>query len=143
MVFEDEKALLRFDMSEFSEGFQSSKLIGAPAGYVGYKEGAKLTDQVKRRPYSVVLFDEIEKAHHDIFNLFLQILEDGHITDATGKMVNFKNTIVIMTSNVGLQSLNASASLGFETKNDNEAKQAQSDFEKTEDIISAIGRVSL
>ncbi|MBI3120607.1 MAG: ATP-dependent Clp protease ATP-binding subunit, partial [Candidatus Kerfeldbacteria bacterium] len=94
-VFKDEKALIRIDMSEFSESFQASKLLGAPAGYVGYKEGGKLTETVRRRPYSVVLFDEIEKAHPDIFNLLLQILDEGHLTDATGKNINFKNTIVV------------------------------------------------
>lgn len=100
-VFQDPNALVRLDMSEFSEGFTVSKLIGAPAGYVGYKESAKLTDAIKRKPYSVVLFDELEKAHNDILNLLLQILDEGHITDAAGKKINFKNTIVIMTSNVG------------------------------------------
>lgn len=94
---------IRLDMSEYAEGFTMSKLIGAPAGYVGYKEGANLTDRVKQRPYSVVLFDEIEKAHRDVQNLLLQILEEGELTDATGRRVNFKNTIVILTSNVGLE----------------------------------------
>ncbi|MBI4090387.1 MAG: ATP-dependent Clp protease ATP-binding subunit, partial [Candidatus Kerfeldbacteria bacterium] len=95
-VFGDENALIRIDMSEFGESFNVSKLIGAPAGYVGYREGNKFTDQVKHRPYSVVLFDEIEKAHPDVFNILLQVLEDGHLTDATGKRVNFKNTIIVM-----------------------------------------------
>lgn len=124
-VFEDEHALIRIDMSEFAEGFNVSKLIGAPAGYVGYKEGSKLTEPVRRKPYSVVLFDEMEKAHPEVFNLLLQILEDGHLTDATGRKVNFKNTIVIMTSNIGLQNLNQSAVIGFEaqTKEDKEAAQ--------------------
>lgn len=112
-VYKDPKALIRIDMSEFSESFQASKLIGAPAGYVGYKEGGKLTESVKHRPYSVVLFDEVEKAHPEIFNLLLQILDDGHITDATGKQINFKNTIVIMTSNIGLEQLQESAKMGF------------------------------
>lgn len=113
VVFQDEKALIRFDMSEFAESFQASKLIGAPAGYVGYKEGGKLTESVKRRPYSVVLFDEIEKAHPDIFNLFLQILDDGHLTDATGREVNFKNTIIILTSNIGSTHWKEGHALGF------------------------------
>ncbi len=112
-VFGDEKALLRFDMSEFSESFHASKLIGAPAGYVGYKEGAKLTEGVKRRPHTVVLFDEIEKAHPDLFNLLLQILDEGHLTDAVGKRVNFKNAVVIMTSNVGLAEMSRQAAIGF------------------------------
>ncbi|MEK7637077.1 MAG: ATP-dependent Clp protease ATP-binding subunit [Patescibacteria group bacterium] len=113
-VFEDASALIRIDMSEFQESFNISKLIGAPAGYVGYKEGAKLTDAVKRKPYAVVLFDEIEKAHPDVFNLLLQVLDEGHLTDAVGKRVNFKNTIVIMTSNIGLQGFNQAQSIGFE-----------------------------
>lgn len=114
-IFDDAHALLRFDMSEFGESFNISKLIGAPAGYVGYKEGAKLTDQVRRKPYCVILFDEIEKAHPDVFNLFLQILDEGHLTDATGRKVNFKNTIIIMTSNIGLDQFNTHSSMGFGT----------------------------
>ncbi|MBI4435515.1 ATP-dependent Clp protease ATP-binding subunit [Candidatus Uhrbacteria bacterium] len=103
ILFHTKHHFIRLDMSEYAEGFTMSKLIGAPAGYVGYKEGANLTDRVKQRPYSVVLFDEIEKAHRDVQNLLLQILEEGELTDATGKRVNFKNTIVVMTSNVGLE----------------------------------------
>ena len=102
-LFHTKHHFIRLDMSEFSEGFTMSKLLGAPAGYVGYKEGSNLTDRVKQRPYSVVLFDEIEKAHKDVQNLLLQILEEGELTDATGRKVNFKNTIIIMTSNVGLE----------------------------------------
>ena len=102
-VFHGAKHLIRLDMSEYSEGFTMSKLIGAPAGYVGYKEHANLTDRVRQKPYAVVLFDEIEKAHRDVQNLLLQILEEGELSDATGKMVNFKNTIIILTSNVGLE----------------------------------------
>ena len=103
ILFHTKHHLIRLDMSEYAEGFTMSKLIGAPAGYVGYKEGANLTDRVKQRPYSVVLFDEIEKAHRDVQNLLLQILEEGELTDATGRRVNFKNTIVVLTSNVGLE----------------------------------------
>jgi ATP-dependent Clp protease ATP-binding subunit ClpC len=113
ILFGDEKALIRLDMSEYSEKFNISKLIGAPAGYVGYKESVYLVDQVKKHPYSIVLFDEIEKAHPDIFNLLLQILEDGHITDATGRKINFKNTIIIMTSNIGLKEFSQQARIGF------------------------------
>jgi len=112
-LFSDKDALVRIDMSEFKESFNVSKLIGAPAGYVGYKEGNILTDAVRRKPYSVVLFDEIEKAHPEVFNLLLQILEDGQLTDATGKKVNFKNTIIIMTSNVGLKDFVAQKNIGF------------------------------
>lgn len=110
--------LIRIDMSEFSESFNISKLIGAPAGYVGYKESSKLTDEVRKKPYSVVLFDEIEKAHSDIFNLLLQVLEDGHLTDATGKRIHFKNSIIIMTSNIASEKLNNTAAIGFETSDD-------------------------
>lgn len=124
-VFEDESALIRIDMSEFQESFNISKLIGAPAGYVGYKEGTKLTDAVKRKPYAVVLFDEIEKAHPDVFNLLLQVLDEGHLTDAVGKMINFKNTIIIMTSNVGLQSFNQAQSMGFEASGKDRQKLEQ------------------
>lgn len=132
-LFGDENALIRFDMSEFSESFQTSKLIGAPAGYVGYKEGGKLTESVKRRPYSVVLFDEVEKAHPDIFNLLLQILDEGHLTDAVGKKVNFKNTIIILTSNIGLRELNRQAAIGFEQKDGDKA--AERDFEHLKEKV--------
>ena len=102
-LFDDERAMLRIDMSEYMEKFAVSRLVGAPPGYVGYEEGGQLTEAVRRRPYSVVLFDEIEKAHPDVFNILLQILDDGHITDSQGRVVNFKNTIIIMTSNIGSQ----------------------------------------
>ena len=100
-LFDDERAMVRIDMSEYMEKFSVSRLIGAPPGYVGYEEGGQLTEAVRRRPYSVVLFDEIEKAHADVFNILLQILEDGRVTDSQGRTVNFKNTIIIMTSNLG------------------------------------------
>ncbi|PIT90460.1 MAG: ATP-dependent Clp protease ATP-binding subunit ClpC, partial [Candidatus Komeilibacteria bacterium CG10_big_fil_rev_8_21_14_0_10_41_13] len=135
-VFEDEDALIRIDMSEFSEAFNISKLIGAPAGYVGYKEQGKLTDAVKRRPYSVILFDEIEKAHPDVFNLLLPILEDGFVTDAVGKKINFKNTIIIMTSNIGLDAFNKQAVLGFETKDKSEQQRMMEKYELLEEKIT-------
>ena len=100
-LFDDERAMVRIDMSEYMEKFSVSRLIGAPPGYVGYDEGGQLTEAVRRRPYSVVLFDEIEKAHPDVFNILLQILEDGIVTDSQGRTVSFKNTIIIMTSNIG------------------------------------------
>jgi ATP-dependent Clp protease ATP-binding subunit ClpA len=105
-------SLIKIDMSEYTEKFNISKLIGAPAGYVGYKESGQLTDAVVRNPNSIILFDEIEKAHPDIFNLLLQILDDGSLTDASGKKINFKNTIIVMTSNIGTDKLNKT--LGFE-----------------------------
>ena len=100
-LFNDEKSLTRIDMSEYMEKFSVSRLIGAPPGYVGYDEGGQLTEAVRRRPYSVVLFDEIEKAHPDVFNVLLQVLDDGRLTDGQGRLVDFKNTIIIMTSNLG------------------------------------------
>jgi ATP-dependent Clp protease ATP-binding subunit ClpB len=102
-LFDDERAMVRIDMSEFMEKHSVARLIGAPPGYVGYEEGGYLTEAVRRRPYSVILFDEIEKAHQDVFNIFLQILDDGRLTDGQGRTVNFTNTVLIMTSNVGSQ----------------------------------------
>merc|ERR1711998_407574 len=93
--------MIRFDMSEFMERHTVSKLIGSPPGYVGYKEGGQLTGAVRRKPYTVILFDEVEKAHPDVFNLLLQVLEDGRLTDAQGRLVDFKNTLLILTSNIG------------------------------------------
>lgn len=100
-LFDDETLMTRIDMSEYQEKFSVSRLIGAPPGYVGYDEGGQLTEAVRRKPYSVVLFDEIEKAHPDVFNILLQVLDDGRLTDNKGRVVNFKNTIIIMTSNLG------------------------------------------
>jgi len=114
-VFEDEKALIRLDMSEYAESFSASKLVGSPPGYIGYRETARLTDAVKARPYSVVLFDELEKAHADVHHLLLQILDEGTLTDATGTAVNFRNTVIIMTSNAGRE-LFERGSLGFTGK---------------------------
>jgi ATP-dependent Clp protease ATP-binding subunit ClpB len=102
-LFDDEQAMVRIDMSEYMEKHAVSRLIGAPPGYVGYEEGGQLTEAVRRRPYSVVLFDEVEKAHPEVFNLFLQILDDGRLTDSQGRMVDFRNSVIIMTSNVGSQ----------------------------------------
>eukprot|EP00494_Astrolonche_serrata_P001877 UN01883 len=102
-MFNTEDAVVRIDMSEYMEKHSVSRLIGAPPGYVGYEEGGQLTEAVRRRPYSVVLFDEIEKAHSDVFNVFLQILDDGRVTDSQGRKVSFTNSIIIMTSNVGSQ----------------------------------------
>jgi len=114
-LFDDENALVRIDMSEYMEKFAVSRLVGAPPGYVGYEEGGQLTEAVRRRPYQVVLFDEIEKAHPDVFNVLLQVLDDGRLTDAQGRTVDFKNTVVIMTSNVGSTALVEAADAGDET----------------------------
>ncbi|MEZ4210620.1 MAG: ATP-dependent Clp protease ATP-binding subunit [Patescibacteria group bacterium] len=121
-VFKDKDALIKIDMSEFMERHNLSRLIGAPPGYVGYEEAGKLTEAVRRKPYSVVLMDEIEKAHPEVTNILLQMLEDGFLTDAKGRKVSFKNTIVILTSNVGTDALNQQAVMGFKTGTDNRAK---------------------
>jgi ATP-dependent Clp protease ATP-binding subunit ClpC len=113
-LFGSDHALIRFDMSEYMEKHSVSKLIGSPPGYVGHEEGGQLTEKVKRNPYSVVLLDEIEKAHPDLFNILLQVFEDGHLTDGLGNRVNFKNTIIIMTSNIGARFIQKKASLGFQ-----------------------------
>ena len=117
-VFGSEEALIKIDMSEFGEKHNTSRLLGAPAGYVGYEDGGKLTDKVRRQPYSVVLFDEIEKAHPDVFNLLLQLLEDGMMTDAKGREVSFRNTIIILTSNLGADKMTKASELGFHSSRD-------------------------
>ncbi|MDR1440637.1 MAG: ATP-dependent Clp protease ATP-binding subunit [Clostridiales bacterium] len=120
-MFGDEDALVRFDMSEYMEKFNVSRLVGSPPGYVGYDEGGQLTEKVRRKPYSVVLFDEIEKAHPDVFNILLQILEDGRLTDAHGKLVDFRNAVIIMTSNAGARTITERKKLGFVSPSDNDA----------------------
>ncbi|KMQ50789.1 ATP-dependent chaperone protein ClpB [Chitinispirillum alkaliphilum] len=114
-LFDDERAMIRIDMSEYMEKFAVSRLVGAPPGYVGYEEGGQLTEAVRRRPYSVILFDEIEKAHPDVFNILLQILDDGRVTDSQGRVVSFKNTIIIMTSNIGSQAITENTGAEYET----------------------------
>ncbi len=120
-MFGDEDLLVRLDMSEYMERFAVSRLIGAPPGYVGYDEGGQLTESVRRKPYSVLLLDEIEKAHPDVFNILLQVLEDGRLTDSKGRVVDFRNTVIIMTSNVGVQALRREGALGFHTADDQQA----------------------
>jgi ATP-dependent Clp protease ATP-binding subunit ClpC len=112
-MFGDSKSLIQLDMSEYMEKFNVSRLVGSPPGYVGYEEGGQLTEQVRRKPYSVVLFDEIEKAHPDVWNMLLQILEEGKLTDNVGRVVNFRNTIILMTSNVGSDTIKKQSTLGF------------------------------
>ena len=131
-VFGNEDAVIRVDMSEYQEKHSMSRLIGSPPGYVGYSEGGQLTEKIRLNPYSLVLFDEIEKAHGDVFNLMLQILDDGYVTDASGRKVNFKNTLIIMTSNIGIkQAMDFGSGIGFSTK----AKK-QKENEHTRSIIS-------
>ena len=128
-IFNREDALIKIDMSEFMERHNVSRLIGTTAGYVGYEEGGQLTESVRRKPYSVVLFDEVEKAHPEFFNLLLQILEDGTLTDGQGKQVDFKNTIIVMTSNIGAEKLTKQAAkIGF--KLEDEAKREETEYEE-------------
>jgi ATP-dependent Clp protease ATP-binding subunit ClpB len=123
-LFDDEKALIRLDMSEYMERHTVSKIIGSPPGYVGYEEAGQLTEKVRRRPYSVILLDEIEKAHPEVFNILLQIFEDGRLTDSKGRMVSFKNTIIIMTSNLGSDYINKMSSIGFSSREDLEQRES-------------------
>ena len=117
-MFDTEDALVRIDMSEYMEKFSVTRLIGAPPGYVGYEEGGQLTEKVRRRPYSIVLLDEIEKAHPDVFNMLLQVLDDGQLTDSLGRKIDFKNTVIIMTSNIGARQLkDFGQGVGFNTQN--------------------------
>jgi ATP-dependent Clp protease ATP-binding subunit ClpC len=133
-LFNSEDALIRVDMSEYQEKFTSSRLFGAPPGYVGYEEGGQLTEKVRRRPYSVVLFDEIEKAHPDVFNVLLQVLDDGVLTDSLGRKVDFKNTVIIMTSNIGTKMIQKGVSLGFQSTEGEQARR------KKEEVIGELRR---
>ena len=126
-LFGNEEALITIDMSEYMEKFAVSRLAGAPPGYVGYNEGGQLTEQVRRRPYSVVLFDEIEKAHPDVFNTLLQVLEDGHMTDSTGRKVDFRNTVIVMTSNVGARRITKNITLGFQKASEDDQYEKMKD----------------
>ncbi len=132
-LFGSEEALIKLDMSEFMERHNVSRLVGSPPGYVGYEEGGQLTEAVRRRPYSVVLFDEIEKAHPEAFNMLLQILEDGNLTDAKGRRVDFRNTLILMTSNVGAELLNRQAALGFRKKSEDE--EFKSEYEAMKEKV--------
>ncbi|MGH7252535.1 MAG: ATP-dependent Clp protease ATP-binding subunit, partial [Nitrospiraceae bacterium] len=134
-LFNTEDALIRIDMSEYQEKFTSSRLFGAPPGYVGYEEGGQLTEKVRRRPYSVVLFDEIEKAHPDIFNVLLQVLDDGVLTDSLGRKVDFKNSVVIMTSNLGTKLIQKGVSLGF-----HRTEQSDHDQRMKEEVLGELRR---
>jgi ATP-dependent Clp protease ATP-binding subunit ClpC len=134
-LFDSEDALVRIDMSEYMEKFAISRLIGAPPGYIGYEEGGQLTEKIRRKPYAVVLLDEIEKAHPDVFNMLLQILDDGHITDSLGRRIDFRNTIIIMTSNIGSRQLkDFGAGVGFGTA----SKTAQADANAKSVIENAL-----
>ncbi|MBM2820847.1 MAG: ATPase domain protein, partial [Candidatus Berkelbacteria bacterium] len=133
-LFGSRDAIVKIDMSEFMERHNISRLVGAPPGYVGYDDAGRLTEEVRRRPYSIVLFDEIEKAHPEIFNMLLQIFEDGQLTDAKGKKVNFQNTIIILTSNIGVSEFNAQAAIGFQARG-GAAKKAEDQYDKMKDNL--------
>ncbi|HYL40283.1 MAG TPA: AAA family ATPase, partial [Candidatus Binatus sp.] len=136
-MFGSEDSLIKIDMSEFMERHNVSRLVGAPPGYVGFDEGGQLTEAVRRKSYAVVLLDEVEKAHPEVFNILLQILEDGQLTDAKGRRVDFRNTIIIMTSNLGAKQLQTGASLGFRAVADSEEAKAQSSYEFMKDKVQA------
>ena len=137
-LFGNEDAMIRVDMSEFMEGHSVSKLIGSPPGYVGYDEGGGLTEKIRRKPYSVILFDEIEKAHPDVMNILLQILEDGRLTDATGRTVDFKNSVIIMTSNVGARLIAENKTLGFGVPNDKDAEDNKKHEETKKNVMAEL-----
>ncbi len=130
VLFGDENAMIRLDMSEYMEAHSVSKLIGSPPGYVGFEEGGQLTEKIRRKPYAVILFDEIEKAHPDVMNMLLQILEDGRLTDSTGRTVNFKNTVIIMTSNLGARLITDKKTLGF-ANNEDKKEDGNKEYEET------------
>ncbi|MGO1712825.1 MAG: AAA family ATPase, partial [Senegalia sp. (in: firmicutes)] len=130
-LFGEEDAMIRIDMSEYMEKHSVSRLVGSPPGYVGYDEGGQLTEKVRRKPYSVILFDEIEKAHPDVFNILLQLLDDGRLTDSKGRTVDFKNTVVIMTSNVGASTIKKQKTLGFAAPQNEE----KAEYEKMRDNV--------
>ncbi|SFP22181.1 ATP-dependent Clp protease ATP-binding subunit ClpC [Oscillibacter sp. PC13] len=137
-MFGDENAMIRIDMSEYMERHTVSRLIGSPPGYVGHDEGGQLTEKVRRKPYSVVLFDEIEKAHEDVWNVLLQLLDDGRITDSQGRTVDFKNTVIVMTSNIGAKALTvASSKLGFSAEEERNAPDAEKTFERAKETVMA------
>jgi ATP-dependent Clp protease ATP-binding subunit ClpC len=133
-MFGNEDALVRIDMSEFMEKFAVSRLVGAPPGYVGFEEGGQLTEAVRRKSYCCILLDEIEKAHPDVFNILLQIFDDGHLTDAKGRRVDFRNSIIIMTSNIGAELIRKGHGIGFATRSD-EAKMQQQSYDTMKDKL--------
>src|SRR5204862_106332 len=142
-LFGDEDMLIQLDMSEYMEKHTVSRLIGSPPGYVGYEEGGQLTEAVRRKPFSVVLFDEIEKAHPDVFNTLLQILEDGHLTDSQGHKVDFKNTIIIMTSNLGTRDIQKGPGVGFATAGNDEVTYDKMKERVTEELKKSFRPESL
>jgi ATP-dependent Clp protease ATP-binding subunit ClpC len=137
-LFDDETAMVRLDMSEYQERHTVSRLIGAPPGYVGFEEGGQLTEAVRRRPYRVILLDEIEKAHPDVFNALLQVMDDGRLTDGQGRTVDFKNTVIIMTSNTGVEYIKKEGPIGFAAPKDATKAQRQSYENMKEQVMTAV-----
>jgi ATP-dependent Clp protease ATP-binding subunit ClpC len=133
-LFGDEDALIQLDMSEFHDRYTVSRLVGAPPGYVGYDEGGQLTEKVRRKPFSVVLFDEVEKAHPDVFNTLLQVLEDGRLTDGQGRIVDFKNTVLILTTNLGTRDVSKAVTLGFQSGNDEASNYERMKIKVTDEL---------
>jgi ATP-dependent Clp protease ATP-binding subunit ClpC len=133
-MFDDPESIIQIDMSEYMEKFNASRLVGSPPGYVGHEEGGQLTERVRRRPYSVVLFDEVEKAHPDVMHMLLQILEEGRLTDSLGRAVDFRNTIVIMTSNLGAQEVKKEGALGFAPSSES------ADYERFKELMISAAR---
>jgi ATP-dependent Clp protease ATP-binding subunit ClpC len=140
-MFGSEDALIQLDMSEFMERHTVSRLVGAPPGYVGYEEAGQLTEALRRRPYSIVVFDEIEKAHPEAHNMLLQIMEEGHLSDAKGRKVDFRNAIVVMTSNVGADMIKRQSSLGFALKHDEETEERMAYDEMRKKLMDSLTRV--
>jgi ATP-dependent Clp protease ATP-binding subunit ClpC len=140
-MFGSEDALIQLDMSEFMERHSVSRLVGAPPGYVGYEDAGQLTEALRRRPYSIVVFDEIEKAHPEAHNMLLQIMEEGHLSDARGRKVDFRNAIIIMTSNVGAEMIKRQTSLGFNLKRDEQVEERMAYDEMRKKLMEALRRV--
>jgi len=139
-LFGSEDALIQLDMSEFMERHSVARLVGAPPGYVGYEDAGQLTEAVRRRPYSIIVFDEIEKAHPEAFNMLLQVMEEGQLTDARGRTVNFQNCIIVMTSNIGADTIKRGATLGFDLKRDENVTEAESYADMRKNVIEQLRR---
>jgi ATP-dependent Clp protease ATP-binding subunit ClpC len=140
-MFGSEEALIQLDMSEFMERHTASRLVGAPPGYIGYEEAGQLTEALRRRPYSIVVFDEVEKAHPEVHNMLLQIMEEGHLTDAKGRTVDFRNAIVVMTTNVGAEEIKKQTSLGFQLKRDEKSEERTSYEEMRKKLTESLKKV--
>jgi ATP-dependent Clp protease ATP-binding subunit ClpC len=140
-MFGSEEALIQLDMSEFMERHTASRLVGAPPGYIGYEDAGQLTEALRRRPYSIVVFDEVEKAHPEVHNMLLQIMEEGHLSDAKGRMVDFRNAIIVMTTNVGAEEIRKQTSLGFQLKRDEKTEERTSYEEMRKKLTESLKKV--